>query len=330
MQAIRYHRPGKIELEELPVPAPAEDEVLISVTHAGICGTDLHIIAEESPAAAEVVLGHEFAGTVVSTGDWVQHVKAGDRVAVDPNNYCGKCQYCRKGQVHFCKNLHPLGVFRDGGWAQYCCAPDRQVYLLPPEVPLAWGALGEPLSCILHGWDRLKPIAADSKTLIIGSGIVGLLWGLILQKMNQRDFLISEPNENRRELAENLGFTTIHPGQLSANTNQGFDVIIDCSGSPLAIHSAIQYINPLGKILFFGVCPEDSRMEIEPFQVFKKELTLIGSVINPFTFSRALEFIPHIMQPIEKLGVRFFKLSQYREAIAVARAGKAAKVMFTP
>lgn len=330
MQAIRYHRPGRIQLEELPKPVPADDEVLISVTHAGICGTDLHIVAEESPAAPEVILGHEFAGEAVAIGKSVRHVEVGDKVAVDPNNYCGQCRYCRKGQVQFCENLHPLGVFRDGGWAQFCCAPVRQVYLLPPEVPPEWGALGEPLSCILHGWDRLSPVAPDSKILIIGSGIVGLLWGLTLRKMNRHNFLISEPNDYRRGLAEELGFSTTLPQKLPAAAKPGFDVIIDCSGSPQAIQSAIHSINPLGKVLFFGVCPEGSRMEIEPFQIFKKELNLIGSVINPFTFSRALALISQILLPIEKLGVHFFNLQDYREAIRVALSGEAAKVMFIP
>jgi threonine dehydrogenase-like Zn-dependent dehydrogenase len=159
MQALQYNRPGKLILKDLPIPEPEKEEALIKVSHSGICGTDIHILEEEAPAAPVVVLGHEFSGTVAVTGKNVSHLKPGERVCVDPNNYCGHCHYCRIGEVHFCRNLEAVGVSRNGAWAEYCISPAKQVYSLPEDVSPEWGALCEPLSCILHGWDRLQPIS---------------------------------------------------------------------------------------------------------------------------------------------------------------------------
>ncbi len=331
MNALQYTRPNKLSMVEKPVPGVGENEVLIEVAFAGICGTDIHIIAEESPAADRVILGHEFSGTVAAVGNGVDNLKKGNRVAVDPNNFCGKCHYCRRGKVHFCENLEPVGVFRDGAWAQYCTVPAGQVHLLPKEIALEWGALGEPLSCILHGWDRIQPLNQNIDILIIGSGLVGLLWGLLLRSYGFRQVLVSEPKSSRRMAAESLNFQTVRPEELndkSRQTDKRFDLIIDCSGNPRAIEQAFQLIKPIGKLLLFGVSPKDSYLQINPFQVFKKELTILGSVINPFCFSRALHLIADIQMPIEELGITFYALEDYQRAIDEIKTGKAIKGVF--
>lgn len=331
MQALQYNRPGKLILKDLPLPEPAADEVLVKVSHAGICGTDIHILAEEAPAAPVVVLGHEFSGAIAATGKNVTHLKPGERVCVDPNNYCGHCDYCRNGEVHFCRNLKPVGVFRDGAWAEYCVAPVNQVYPLPDAVPPDWGALCEPLSCIVHGWDRLQPISPDSRILILGGGIIGILWGLMLRQYRLDTLLFSEPLENRRKILMELDFSAVTPKEAAETfreEKQGFNVIIDCSGVPAAVEEALDWMAPLGKFLFFGVCPQDSYIKISPFQIFKKELTLVGSVINPFTFSRAIRLIEEIQRPLNSLGVKEYPLSEYQSAIEEVKSGRVTKGMF--
>jgi len=331
MQALQYNRPGILILKDLPIPEPAADEVLIKVSHAGICGTDIHILADEAPAAPVVVLGHEFSGTVAAKGKNVGHLKPGERVCVDPNNYCGHCDYCRSGEVHFCRNLEPVGVFRDGAWAEYCAAPVNQVYPLPDSIPPDWGALCEPLSCILHGWDRLQPISPDSRILILGGGIIGILWGLMLRQYRLDNLLFSEPLENRQKILANLEFSAVTPTEAAEMFREGkqdFNVIIDCSGVPTAVEEALNWIAPLGKFLFFGVCPQNSEIKINPFQVFKKELTLIGSVINPFTFSRAIRLIEEIQLPLDSLGLKKYPLVEYQKAIEDIKSGWVTKGMF--
>jgi 2-desacetyl-2-hydroxyethyl bacteriochlorophyllide A dehydrogenase len=331
MQALQYNRPGKLILKDLPIPEPAGDEVLVKVSHAGICGTDIHILAEEAPSAAVVVPGHEFSGTVAATGENVTHLKPGERVCVDPNNYCGHCNYCRCGEVHFCRNLKPVGVFRDGAWAEYCIAPANQVYSLPDTVPLNWGALCEPISCILHGWDRIQPVSPGCRILILGGGIIGILWGLMLRQYRFNNLTFSEPVENRRKILAAWDFSPLTPAKVAETfrkEKQEFDVIIDCSGFPPAVEEAFGWIAPLGKFLFFGVCPHDSRIKMNPFQVFKKELTLVGSIINPFTFSRAIRLIEDIQRPLSSLGVNKYPLSEYQTAIEAVKSGRVTKGMF--
>jgi D-arabinitol dehydrogenase (NADP+) len=331
MQALYYNRPGKLLLVNCPTPLPQPDEVMVEVAYSGICGTDLHILNQESPAAAKVILGHEFSGKVVSTGGAVHHLETGDAVAVDPNNYCGACEYCRRGQVHFCRNIKPIGVFRDGGWAEYCTVSSALVHPLPAGIDPVWAALTEPVSCILHGWDRIQPILPQQLILILGAGLIGLLWSLILNKSGISNIVISEPLVSRRELARKLKLNCLEPEQIFKQNLQGekgFDVIIDCSGNPGAIEQALNLLNPLGKFLFFGVCPQDSNINIKPFNVFQREWTFYGSVINPFTFARALEIIPVIQTPLTDLGITMFRLGEYEQALQVARAGHYTKVIF--
>jgi 2-desacetyl-2-hydroxyethyl bacteriochlorophyllide A dehydrogenase len=331
MHALCYNRPHKLQLVDLPIPVPQTDEVLIEVAYSGICGTDLHILNEESPAAEKVILGHEFSGRIVATGKSVHILQPGDRVAVDPNNYCGTCEYCLRRQVHFCQNIKPIGVFRDGGWAEYCAVPSALVHPLPTGIDPIWAALAEPISCILHGWDRIQPLHPEQKILILGAGLIGLLWILTLNKFGISNTLVSEPRASRRESARKLKLHCIEPEQIlqqNPHGEKGFDVIIDCSGNPAAIEQALNFLNPLGKFLFFGVCPQDSKINIKPFTVFQKEWTFYGSVINPFTFARSLEVISNIQRPLTDMGIITYRLDEYEHALQAAREGYYSKVMF--
>lgn len=331
MLALQYQRPSKLQLLNLPEKEPDKNEVKIKIFFAGICGTDLHIISEQAPASPLVVLGHEFSGQVLAIGRNVSHVKIGDMVSINPNNFCRICKNCRKGLVQFCENLNPIGIKRNGGWAEYCTVDSEQVFLLPPSIEIPWGALCEPFSCIVHGWDQLQPISPESNILIIGAGIIGLLWGLLLNNYGCHQVIISEPKEERRKIAKNLNFAPSKPQDIRtklSKSNSGYDIIIDCSGNSQAINQAFNWINPSGKFLFFGVCPLESKINIRPFQIFKKELTLIGSIINPFTFSRSIELIKQIQLPIEKLGVKFYSLQDYKLAINEVKSGKVLKGLY--
>lgn len=328
MRALRYQRPRKLILIDKEIPGLRSDEVLVKIAFAGVCGTDLHILNEEAPASDSVILGHEFSGVVAEADAEVHAFQVGDHVAVDPNNYCGCCKYCRSGHIHFCENIRPIGINKDGSWAEYCVAPGNQVYKLPESLPLEWGALAEPLSCIVHGWDRLQPLNRSQSVLIIGAGLIGLLWGLLLKNCGHDKTVISEPVEARRIIAESLGFSSFHSDQIFQNGSSGFDVIIDCSGNPKAIEQALNYLNPLGKFLFFGVCPADSHISIKPYSVFQNEWTFLGSVINPFTFARTIDLMPAWQIPLEKLGVAFYELENFKHALRDVKNGIISKALF--
>jgi len=331
MHAVQYTYPGSLKYTANALLQPSADEVLIKVAFSGICGTDLHIIAGEAPSAKQIILGHEFSGIVAEIGDNVTNLNPGDAVSVNPNDFCGQCPACKQGSMHFCQEMKPIGISKNGGWAEYCSAPVSQVHKLPDDVPREWGALCEPLSCIVHGWDRLQPLVNHSSVLILGSGLIGLLWALTLRQYGFQDILISEPLNQRRIIADKLNFSSVVPEKIAdivVKHNNGFDVIIDCSGNAQAIEAGFAHINPLGKFLLFGICPPTHMINISPFQIFQKELSILGSVINPDTFSRAVELIGQIARPLEDLGVTFYPLPEYEGALRSAREGKFSKVIF--
>ena len=158
---------GAFEPRDMPEHPLAPREVLIQVAACGVCGTDVHIYHGDKGSAEvtpPVVLGHELSGTVAAVGAAVKTLHVGDHVAVDPNCYCGECHYCRRGKKQLCTNLHAIGVNENGGFADFCYAPEAQCFLLDPELPLEYGAMAEPLACCLHGIDR-APVSYTHLTL---------------------------------------------------------------------------------------------------------------------------------------------------------------------
>ncbi|KAJ9582181.1 hypothetical protein L9F63_003468, partial [Diploptera punctata] len=253
---------------------------------------------------------------------------------------CNTCKYCQGGNYHYCKTgalNNAVGIFRNGGWAQYCKVPAEQVYKLPSNIPLEQAVLTEPLSCIAHGLDRISPLPIGSKILILGAGIVGNLWASILHLQGHRSVIISEPQEGRRKLIQNLdtGFDIVTPDELIAYRTQdeqwGVDLVIDCSGSAPAMEKALKLLNPGGKLCIFGVSSPRAAMKVLPYQVFKKELSIIGIKINPYSFRKALDWINAMGErylTFHKLGIKAFPLSQYEEALQCVKNRVIAKAVF--
>ena len=156
MKSAVFYGQHDLRVEQREIPAPGPGEVQIQVKACGICGTDVHIY-EGDKGAAEVhpptILGHEFSGVVTATGSDVERFRAGDRVCIDPNGYCGACDFCRNGQVHFCEHMTGYGTTKDGGFAEYCVVDASQVYRLGDNTTFAQGAMAEPVACCLHGID---------------------------------------------------------------------------------------------------------------------------------------------------------------------------------
>lgn len=325
-----------LTLKKVPIPKPTSDEIRIKVAYAGICGTDLHILEGAFPCKQDghLVLGHEFAGTVDAIGSDVTNFKVGQKVAVDPNSGCHKCRDCHLGDYHFCKTgglRNTIGIFRDGGWATHVLVPESQVHLVPDEVQMDQAALAEPLSCLAHGLKKIGEIHVGYKVLVIGAGIIGLLWSCLLHLRGLRNTVtISEPQEKRRKMASNLGlnYKVKDPSQIG---NEEYDLIVDCSGSGPAMESAVRLLKPGGCLCMFGAANPKAKMIIEPYQFFKKELRIVGVNINPHTFPRSLCLLQAMASQYlnyEKLGVKVFTLSQYKEALEALKKGDVSKAVF--
>ncbi|CAG5103649.1 Similar to ARD1: D-arabinitol dehydrogenase 1 (Uromyces fabae) [Cotesia congregata] len=326
----------QLTLETCVIPKAKGEEILIKVAYSGICGTDLHILNGSFPAKTDAPfsLGHEFSGTVESVGKEVVGFKVGQRVAVDPNSGCNKCNHCRDGRYHFCDNggiNNTIGIFRDGGWATHVLVPESQVYLVPNDVEMHQAALTEPMSCIAHGWDILSPVNIGHKVLIIGAGIIGLLWACVLHINGLRKTVtVAERLPSRQKQIEKLNLD--YKGSSMENlTNEKFDLAIDCSGSAAAMEAAFPLLRRGGCLCVFGVAKPDATMAISPFKMYMNELTIKGVIINPHTFEKGLALVQAMSDhylDYNKLGIKIYKLSEYKEALEALSKGEVSKAVF--
>jgi 2-desacetyl-2-hydroxyethyl bacteriochlorophyllide A dehydrogenase len=325
MKALLFHGAGDLRLEELPLPEPGPGEVRIRPQAVGICGTDAHIFRGEFPAAAPVVLGHEIGGVVDAVGASVHELREGDQVTVQPNTFCGACRFCRGGREHLCERMRAYGVHMNGGFAEAMVADARNVYRLPPGIGPRIGCFAEPLACAIHGMDRLAQRSGAS-VLVIGAGAVGLMLTRLARLAGAGHITVSEPDEGRRAAAVEFGANhTLAPEALDGD----FDFVIDAVGSRPTFEQAVARAARGGAILVFGVAPAHTAATISPHAIFARELTIVGSLINPYTHGRAVELLSQM--GLERLNVQAFPLARYSEAFAAqARPAGAMKVVFLP
>ncbi len=331
---------GQFKVVEEAIPAIGAQDVLVKVAACGICGTDVHIYHGDEGSAAvnpPVVLGHELAGIVEKVGEGVTALQAGDHVTVDPNMYCGKCHYCQIGKKQLCSNLYAIGVNRNGGFAEYCAVPETQCYLLDAAVPLKYGAMAEPLACCLHGIDNAHIRQGDT-VCIIGGGAIGLIM-LQLAKLNGASrVIVSEPVAMRREIATKLGADlTIDP--INANLKDGItdflgvpgpDVVIECVGTTIAVRQAFEITKRGTTVLLFSVPKPGTVHPLNLMEVFQKELTIIGSMINPDTHGRAAALINSGRIRLEEIITHSFPVTQVLEAVQMQMSAESIKVVVEP
>jgi len=300
MKSAVFYGKHDLRVEEHPMPEVGPHDVLIQVEACGVCGTDVHIY-EGDKGAAEVtpptILGHEFSGVIREVGSEVKKYKAGDRVCIDPNCYCGACDPCRNGVAHFCENMMGYGTTVNGGFAEYCAVDERQVYLLGENTTFEQGAMAEPVACCLHGIDMCE-IQPGQQVVIIGGGMIGLLMLQLAKLAGAAKVALLEPVENKREVGRKLGADVcIDPvkedvkERLAENGMDWVNVVIECVGRPSTIEQAIEIAGNKAVVMMFGLTKPDEEIAVKPFQVFQKELVLKASYINPYTQKRALDLI---------------------------------------
>lgn len=300
MKSAVFYGKHDLRVEEAKKPEIGPRDVLIQVKACGVCGTDVHIY-EGDKGAAEVtpptILGHEFSGVVVQTGAEVENCRAGDRVCIDPNCYCGTCEPCRNGVAHYCENMIGYGTTVNGGFAEYCAVNERQVYQLGENTTFEQGAMAEPVACCLHGIDMCE-IQPGHQVVVIGGGMIGLLMMQLAKLAGAAKVALLEPVENKRAVAEKLGADIcIDPvredvkGALKAAGMTWINTVIECVGRPSTIQQAVDIAGNKAVVMMFGLTKPDETISVKPFEVFQKELVLKASFINPYTQKRALDLI---------------------------------------
>jgi 2-desacetyl-2-hydroxyethyl bacteriochlorophyllide A dehydrogenase len=329
MRAVVLDGKGSIELTELPDPVAGEHEVVIAPQAVGICGTDIHLASGDYPTGTfPVVPGHEFAGTIVSVGSGVTDFAEGDRVCVDPNVNCGHCDECLAGATNLCENLVPIGVTSDGACAELVAVPTRVVYRLPDGVDWATGALIEPLACVLHAFGRVSPVTGK-RVLIYGAGSIGLLALAYAKANGAASIAIIEPSPVRREAALEFGADSAdEPG--ARETKKDVDLVVEASGHPSAVADALVRLANRGTLLQMGVVSPTAHIDLYPYDLFDRELSIIGSQSLATSYPDAVAEITNLDDLAAKTVTHTFGLADYAEALETAKSETARKVHILP
>lgn len=235
----------KIDLVHREEPAPGADELKIRVEASGLCGTDLHIASGEYPLALPgVVIGHEFAGTIVEAGpDVAESLAVGGRIVVDPNIPCRTCSYCHNARPHLCENPEGIGVTRNGGLAEFAIVPAAQAYRVPEGLPAEVAALAEPLACALHAVD-LAELQPGATALVLGAGPIGVLCAALLVTVGASRVVVSEPHPDRRDCVRDFGAEPVEPEAVSGGEA---DVVLECVGRVGTMKAAVKSARPGGR-----------------------------------------------------------------------------------
>ena len=330
----------KFEVKEIPNPQLESDEVLVKVQSCGICGTDVHIYYGEEGSAAvtsPVVLGHEFAGIVTEKGATVKSLEIGDHVTIDPNSYCGKCRPCRMGKQQNCENLFALGVNTNGGFAEYAVCPEKQCFKVLDTIDFDSAAMAEPLACAIHGIDNAN-IRTGQSVLVVGGGTIGLLMVQLARLSGASMVILSEPVKLRQKIGLEVGADAIiDPSceDIASRINDicghnGVDVVIECVGKKNAVEQAFSAAGAGSTILLFSVPSVDATLELSLFDVFKKELNIVGSIINPATHQRAVNLINSNRIEIKKLITHAYGINELEEALHMQMSNESIKVVIHP
>lgn len=295
MKAAVFQGAGRIEVIEVPEPMPEPGEVLIRVHYCGICGSDMEAF-HTGMYELGLIIGHEFAGEVVSVGEGVENWAPGDRVTVNDALPCGVCSSCVRGQGTLCDDLLMPGITLNGGMAEFVAVPERAVHRLPEGVSMRQGALVEPLAVALHAV-RSSKVRSGEKVLVMGAGTIGLLVIQCACLTGAGEVYVSEVNPFHAALAKELGASeAFDPGKhnlavdLGSRTGgEGPAVIYTCTGAASAMEEAITLVAKGGQIMVVGLGVEP--MAVDFLTVVLHELEIRGSYLGYEEFPDAIDCI---------------------------------------
>jgi (R,R)-butanediol dehydrogenase/meso-butanediol dehydrogenase/diacetyl reductase len=290
-----------VTVEERPTPQPAPGELLLEVSHCGICGSDLHFLLEWG-GRENVIEGHEFSGTVVAVGDGVDGWAIGDRAVGGPSPRCGECEYCRAGRVSLCIERGRVGADDEdspasqGAFARFKIIGAAHALRVPDHLSLKHAALVEPLAVALHGITQAGGARPGTRWLVTGGGPIGFLSVAALKALGVDDVVVSEPHEKRRELCARLGARTVTPDELETPrwphdlVDDPFDVALECSGNGKGQEAALAQLKRAGILVLVGAGM--ARPKFDPNRILLNELVITGAfVYDKGGFARALELL---------------------------------------
>jgi threonine 3-dehydrogenase len=326
-------------LVDVPEPEPRPGEVVLRVLRTGICGTDLHIRAWDGWARTAirppVVLGHEIAGRVAAVGDGVDTVEAGDLVSVEGHIVCGRCRSCLAGRRQLCPNTVSIGIDRDGGFAEYVAVPAANVWRHRDDLDLDVAAIFDPFGNAVHSALAFNVLGED--VLITGAGPIGVMAASVVRHAGARHVVITDLSPERLELARRMGAVTravdVRTTSLAEVTAElgmveGFDVGLEMSGAPEALHSMVAAMAHGGEIALLGL--PSSPVEFDWDRVIHSMLTVRG-IFGRQMFETWYEMsvLVHAGLDISPVITDRFHYTEWETAFEVAAAGKGGKVVLS-
>ncbi|MCD6156342.1 MAG: alcohol dehydrogenase catalytic domain-containing protein [Candidatus Atribacteria bacterium] len=353
MKAWVFYEPNRMELEEVPVPKPAPDEVLIRVRCCGICGSDVAYFYGMSPletptGKGPLILGHEFSGEVVEVGDIPTQkdlFKPGDKVTANPVQYCNACEVCYKGFVNLCENKKVLGVSTNGGFAEFVVSNYNHVYKLPESVSFEAGAFVEPLANAVYGIKNLE-IGLGDDVVVFGPGPIGLsIVALAKRSGAGRVFLVGTRDyrlEAGKKLGADLLINTVNPSSpyyvsdlkakiAELTDSKMADRVIVVTGSREAMQQALEISGRRSVIVYFGLPGEKDVVEVPALASILWDKTIRFSWLAPFTWVEAIKVLNSKIVDAEELVTHKLPLDKLKEGLEIAKEkkGNPLKVMIS-
>jgi threonine 3-dehydrogenase len=329
--------PG-FELRDVPRPSIRDNEVLIRVRRAGVCGTDVHIYEwnawAEGRCHPPFTVGHEFAGDVVQVGHLVTDVREGDRVTAEGHIVCGRCHLCRTGNAHVCPNTCIIGVDRDGCFADYIAMPATNVWHLDDAISYEIGGIHDPMGNAFHT-ALTNTEVPGSTVLVTGCGPIGIFAVGICRAAGASRIIASDVNPTRLALAREMGaHDAVTPQEAeaavrAATGSLGVDVVLEMSGVPSAIHQAFALVRDGGRVQMLGIPAKPMEVDLATEIIFKG-ITIYGVVGRRMyeTWIQMTQFLRSGMFDPTPVITHRYPLEHFDDAIAAIRSGSAGKVVF--
>jgi L-idonate 5-dehydrogenase len=331
MKAFLLYGAKDLRAHDMDLPVASPGHIMLRVKRAGICGSDMHYYSHGKIGSfvpkRPFVLGHEFAGEIVSVGDGVSPSMIGQRATVDPSIPCGKCKFCRGGRYNLCRDMRFYGSAScdphiDGGFAEYTIAPAKNCFVIPDSMGWGEAAMIEPLSVVVHAARRAGDIASR-RILVTGGGAIGQLMALVARAFGASQIVMSDIAEYPRELAVKLGADAAlnaldvdFEAQASALSQGGFDYVFEASGSPLALSQAIASAERGATIVQVGTLPTPVTAPLN--SIMAKELNFIGSFRFANVFATALDLAISRRINLSALISAVLPLSEMQQAMDLA------------
>lgn len=324
-----------IWMEEVPIPAPGTNEVLIKVEKTAICGTDVHIYQWDDWAQRTIkpglVIGHEFVGRIEQLGDGVTGYQLGDRVSAEGHIVCGHCRNCRAGHPHVCANTVGIGVNRNGAFAEFMVAPSSNLWPIPDEIPSELAAFFDPFGNAAHCALQFDLVGED--VLITGAGPIGIIAAGICRHVGARHVVITDINDYRLNLAKNMGATrtlNVKRETIAAVVRElgidGFDIGLEMSGNAGAFNDLLHHMYHGGKVALLGLLPDGTGCDWD--QIIFKGLELHG-IYGRRMYETWYKMTQMVLTgfPLRRALTHHLAIEDYEHGFELMRNGECGKVV---